>query len=65
VPTTTSIELKRHYHKLSEKETNEVVETVADLIVNFLKGKHAPGQSVKCRQERTHERNVAQPPESH
>jgi hypothetical protein len=65
VPTPASIELKRHYHELSEKETNEVVETVADLIVNFLKGKRDLGQSVKCRQERTHDRNVAQPPESH
>ena len=65
MPTTASIELKRHYHELSEKETNEVVETVADLIVNFLKGKSDPGQSVKRRQERTHERNVAQSPESH
>ena len=35
---TTSIELKRHYSELSDKETNEVIEAVADLIVNFLKG---------------------------
>ncbi len=35
---TTSIELKRHYSELSDKETNEVIEAVADLIVHFLKG---------------------------
>ena len=29
-------ELTRHYRELSETETNEVVEAVADLIVNFL-----------------------------
>ncbi len=32
-----SIELKRHSRQLSEKETNGVVDAVADLIVNFLK----------------------------
>ncbi len=36
--TTTPIELKRHHTELSEKETDEVIATVADLIVNFLKG---------------------------
>lgn len=41
------IELKRHYRKLSEKQTGHVVEAVAELIVNFL----------KCRRE------AATPPE--
>ena len=31
------IELKRHHRKLSEKQTGQVVEAVAELIVNFLK----------------------------
>ena len=47
-----TIELKRHYHTLSEKETTEVVEAVADLIVTFLKGKHDPEQPANRRQER-------------
>ncbi len=34
--------IKRHYTELSEKETQEVVETVADLIVTFLKGRREP-----------------------
>jgi hypothetical protein len=58
------IELKRHFHTLSEKETDEVVDVVADLIVNFLKAKREPEQSAKRGQERDHERNVAQQSES-
>ena len=38
---TPRIEIKHHYSKLSPKETDELVGTVADLIVNFIKsGKH-------------------------
>lgn len=64
MPAPRTIELKRHLHTLSEKETDEVVDVVADLIVNFLKGKRDPEQSAKRRQERDHERNDAQHPES-
>ena len=32
-----SIELKRHYREMSPKEIDELVEVVADLIVEFLK----------------------------
>lgn len=64
MPTPPPIELKRHFHTLSEKETDEVVDVVADLIVNFLKAKREPEQSAKRRQERTHERNDAQQTES-
>lgn len=64
MPTPRTIELKRHFHTLSEKETDEVVDVVADLIVNFLNGKRDPEQSAKRRQERTHERNDAQQSES-
>ena len=55
----TFIERKRHYHTLSEQETDEVIEAVADLIVNFLKGKRDPEHSPKRRQERVDERDVA------
>ncbi|MBI2192063.1 MAG: hypothetical protein HYU36_08770 [Planctomycetes bacterium] len=58
------IELKRHFHTLSEKETDEVVDVVADLIVNFLKAKRGPEQSARGEQERTHERNAAQQSEA-
>jgi len=64
VPTTPPIELKRHFHTLSEKETDEVVDVVADLIVNFLKSKREPEPSATRGQERDHERTGAQQPES-
>jgi len=54
----TSIERKRHYHLLSEQETDDVVDAVADLIVSFLKGKRDPERSPKCGQERGHERDA-------
>jgi hypothetical protein len=54
----TSIERKRHYHTLSEQETNDVVDAVADLIVNYLKGSCDPEPSPKRRQERGHERDA-------
>lgn len=61
---TPPIELKRHFHTLSEKETDEVVDVVADLIVNFLKGKRGSEPSGDSRQERTHERNAEPQPEA-
>lgn len=64
VPKPPPIELKRHFHTLSEKETDEVVDVAADLSVNFLKGKRDPEQSAKHGQEQDHERNRAQEPES-
>ena len=64
MPATPPIELKRHFHTLSEKETDEVVDAVADLIVNFLKGKRGSEHSADRRQERDHERNDAQQLES-
>lgn len=36
------IELRRHYRKLSEKDTDAVVQTVADLIVSYLKRNPGP-----------------------
>lgn len=37
MPNAPSIEMKRHYRQLSEKEVDGVVDVVADLIVSFLK----------------------------
>lgn len=37
MPSAPPIEFKRHYRRLSPKETDSVVDTVADLTVNFLK----------------------------
>ena len=34
-----SIKVKRHYHDLSPKEIDELVGIVADLIVDYLKGR--------------------------
>ncbi len=34
-----SIELKRHYRELPAEDETEVVETIADLIVNFIKAR--------------------------
>lgn len=32
-----AVQLKRHYAELSEKETDEAVDVLADLIVNYIK----------------------------
>lgn len=40
-----SLKLKRHYTELSEKETDEVVNAMAELIVNFIKRKREGGAS--------------------
>ena len=53
----TSIERKCHYQTLSERETDEVVDAVAGLIVNFLKGKRRAVQPEKTTQEEAHERD--------
>ena len=45
MPSRERIELKRHYSKQSEKDTNAVVEAVADLVVTFLKTCHKACQS--------------------
>ena len=56
---TTSIDLKRHYYGLTVREVDEVVEAVANLIVDFLKGKRDPEQWADRRRERAHESNVS------
>lgn len=35
-----AVQLKRHYTELSEKETDEVVNLFADMIVSYLKSEH-------------------------
>jgi len=37
VTTTPSIEITRHHKTLSEKETDDLVGTVADMLVTFIK----------------------------
>lgn len=37
--TTPSIQIKRHYEVLSERETDELVGTVADMLVTFVKNR--------------------------
>jgi len=39
VTTTPSIEITRHYKTLSEKETDDLVGTVADMLVTFIKNR--------------------------
>jgi len=43
MPNAASIELKRHYRRLSEKETDGLVDAVADLLVSFLKTRSEQG----------------------
>ena len=38
-------DIKRHYAKLSEKETDELASAMAELIVNFIKQKRKGGAS--------------------
>lgn len=53
--TTPSIEIKRHYEALSEQETNEMVGTVADMLVTFIKNRKderpEPGRTTGSKAE--------------
>jgi len=51
VATTTPIEITRHYTELSEKETEELVEAVAMLVVEFIKQKGVPARPPQEAQE--------------
>jgi len=55
VARTTPIELTRHYAELSEQETEELVEAVAVLIVEFIKQKGIPARSPQGTQELSRE----------
>lgn len=41
---TQPLKVKRHYAELSEKETDEVVSAMAELIVNFIKRNREGGK---------------------
>lgn len=49
--TTTPITLTRHYAELSEQETEELVEAVAMLVVEFIKRKGVPARPPQDEQE--------------
>jgi phenylpyruvate tautomerase PptA (4-oxalocrotonate tautomerase family) len=51
VATTTPIELTRHYGELSEQETEELVEAVAGLVVEFIKRRGVPARPPQETQE--------------
>lgn len=51
MPTPAPLQITRHVQQLSEKETDEVVGVVADLIVNFLKAKRGSEPSANHEQE--------------
>ncbi len=57
MPTPALLQIKRHYSELSEKETADAVEIVADLIVTFLKGRQQSASQAERKQEQPHERN--------
>lgn len=61
MPPPSTIECTRHFHGLSEQETDELVEAVADLIVHFLTSRRDPARTGGNGPERHHERNRDQP----
>ena len=46
-----SMRLKRHFHQLSSEEKDEVVGTVADLIMNYVKAKGLVPDEIKTGKE--------------
>ena len=50
MPVPVTIELRRHYGKLSSKETDEVVEAVAGLMLEFLKQRPVDEQENKAHE---------------
>ena len=52
MPISAPLEITRHLEPLSEKETDEVVNVVADLIVNFLKARRGSEPLANRGQER-------------
>lgn len=47
---TPSLNIKRHYTELSEKETEEVVNVLADLIVDYFKSGGRPKNGLSALQ---------------
>jgi hypothetical protein len=52
VPNVPSIKLKRHCCELSQEKTNEVVQGLAELFVNFIKSRSELGVGEKRRPSR-------------
>ena len=44
----TQLDLRRHYGKLSEKETDEVIGILADLVVTYLKKRSGSADSASA-----------------
>ena len=61
MPTPPTIECTRHVRRLSEQETDELVEAVADLIVHVLTGRRDPARVEGDGPERHHARDGEQP----
>jgi len=59
VPTCELPDIKRHYQALSERETDEVVDAVADLIVTFIKGTSGPTRGVKQTESRPYRETLS------
>ena len=58
-----SFDVKRHFTELSEKETDAVIGTVADLVVNYLKKRRgfaqpAPADATATRNEEAEAQEV-------
>lgn len=53
--TTPPIQITRHYEALSERETNQLVGTVADMLVTFIKNRkdeqRRPGRTTEPKAE--------------
>jgi hypothetical protein len=56
-----TIEIRRHYRLATERETQELVEAMAELFVNFIKGGSHSGHPQDETQERNHERDREKP----
>ena len=61
MPTPSTIGWTRHFHRLSEHETDALVEAVADLIVHVLMGRRDPARAGDNGPERHHERDREHP----
>jgi len=55
MPMSSPLEIKRHYSELSEKETAEVIEILADMVVTHLKSKQKPTRPAPLRQGQPNE----------
>ncbi|MFQ5510135.1 MAG: hypothetical protein ACE5FN_12505 [Leptospirillia bacterium] len=54
-PATNTIQIKRHYVPMSPEQADEVVNTVADLIVSYLEIHGVPAEPQERKEDTTHE----------